>query len=77
MLNGLFSDPFACPQGWLKHERLCYYFSGANDKQRWLDAEQSCEDMGAELGYIADAAAESFITGILFIALTTPHLIAQ
>lgn len=58
----LLLDPFACPPGWVRKERLCYYFSDANDKQSWLSAESSCASMGADLGYIGDATAESFIT---------------
>lgn len=56
-------DPFKCPPGWLRHEKLCYYFSPAVDKVSWSDAESSCAVKGADLAYIGSPTVESFITG--------------
>ena len=58
------TDPFRCPPGWRRHERLCYYFSDATDKRSWLDSEAACAAQGADLAFIGAAVVESFITSM-------------
>ena len=57
------ADPFACPPGWRRHERLCYYFSEKTETKSWIDAEAACASMQSDLGYIGSGTVQSFITG--------------
>lgn len=56
-------DPFKCPPGWRRHERLCYYFSAATDKQSWAGSEAACAAQNADLAFIGASSVESFIAG--------------
>lgn len=58
----LSADPYDCPPGWKRHGQLCYYFSAANDKVNWLQAEAKCAQLGGDLAFIANSDAQSFIT---------------
>ena len=61
-------DPFRCPPGWKRHDRLCYYFSPAVDTKDWVSADKECEKNGANLAYIGSSAVESFIIGPIIIS---------
>ncbi|XP_071150519.1 C-type lectin mannose-binding isoform-like [Mytilus edulis] len=60
------SDSLACPNGWLKNENKCYYFSDA--LHTWTDAKIACEaeegmlvevDSKCENEYVKMSASES------------------
>ncbi|CAG2187881.1 unnamed protein product [Mytilus edulis] len=41
------SDSLACPNGWLKNENKCYFFS--DERKTWTDAKIACVDDGGIL----------------------------
>ncbi|KYO35889.1 hypothetical protein Y1Q_0017364 [Alligator mississippiensis] len=51
-----------CPEGWILHEEMCYFFS--NEEMTWHDSKQYCSNQSSRLLSINNKKELDFITSL-------------
>ncbi|XP_050405448.2 macrophage mannose receptor 1 [Patella vulgata] len=57
------TEHVACPTGWVEYMDSCY--KAYTNKRTWIDAQQACLNMGADLASIHNASAQAVIKASL------------
>ena len=60
-----------CPDGWVRRNNFCYYFSTSPEKQSF--ATTKCHNMSSALASIHDAEENAFVAKTLVLYLIIPH----